>query len=137
MSEVVEVVVKEEPVSATENTEEAVETVIDAAVEIAEKIDEARTDSAEVAHSLGSIHARIESLHDELKVNRDLIMSLFDEIAKISTLQLAEIVAGESVDEVEEILEVAEEIEDAAPAQETVEVAITPQVREEKKRKFI
>lgn len=137
-----EVVVKvegtEEPAVVVE---EAATAVIEAAVVIAEKIDEARQEGAaetaeveQIKYTLDDVWSMVSTLHDRVGILTDLIMGLHDQIAALATLEVAELIETETEATVEAVVETAEEI---APVIEEPVIAVEPEIRKSTKRKFV
>lgn len=142
MSEAPEVNV--EVINPEPTAEATAETVIDAAVVIAEKIDEARQEGAseagdveQIKYTLDDIWTRLDALDARVGIAIDLLMGLSDQIAGLAAIEVAEIIEENTEAEVEEIIETAEEIAPAPPVQETPETAVTPQIRSVKKTKWL
>lgn len=142
MSDVPEVNV--EVINPEPTAEATAETVIDAAVTIAEKIDEARQEGAseagdveQIKYTLDDLWSRLEALDARVGIAIDLMMGLSDQIASLSALEVAEIIETETAPVVEDIVETAEEIADVEPPKEPVETAVTPQIRTKKKTKWL
>lgn len=137
-----EIVVKvdgsDESATVVEDTASA---VIDAAVVIADKIDEARQEGAadageveQIKYTLDDLWSMISTLHDRVGIVTDLLMGLSDQVAALATLEVAELIETETEATVEDVIETAEEI---APVVETPVVATEPEIRKSKARKWI
>lgn len=133
-----------EVINPEPTAEATAETVIDAAVVIAEKIDEARQEGAseagdveQIKYTLDDIWTRLDALDARVGIAIDLLMGLSDQIAGLAAIEVAEIIEENTDAEVEEIIETAEEIAPAPPVQETPETAVTPQIRSVKKTKWL
>lgn len=137
-----------EVINPEPTAEATAETVIDAAVVIAEKIDEARQEGhtaeelvnrAEITIEI--VMGEVKSVNDRLGILTDLVMGLIDQVAGLAAIEVAEIIEENTDAEVDEIIDTAEEISDDAanvqPPKEVVETATTPQIRSTKKTKWL
>lgn len=123
---------------------ETAATALDAAIEIvevatviADKIETAREEEeGEVFEVITRLDACLSGLSD-LSIRMDL---LFDKIAELKAVEVAEIVVENTPKEVEEIAAVVELVEEETntpPVVETVEVATTPQIKKKNPRKWL
>lgn len=135
---VVKIEGSEEPEAVVENT---AATVIDAAVEIAELIVEAKEEGEasavevqQIKYSVDDIYGTVIVLGERIGVLMDLVMGISDQIAALATLEVAELIETESEETVEAVAETAEQI---APVIEEPVIAVEPEIRKSTKRNWI
>jgi len=116
--------------------ESTTETIIDTAIVIADKIDEARQEgdqvNKEIKYSLDDLYSAVMQQNAAILELKGLIEYLTDEVATLTALEVAEVVVENPPAEVEQIAEVAAVVENTPP-----EVPEEPQVRQQKKRKYL
>jgi len=109
--------------------------IVQVAEVIADKIDEAREDDdGEVFEVISRLDACLSGITD-LAIRLDLI---FDKLAELKAVEVAEVIVENPPAKVEEIQAVAELVEEEpAPVVETVDVAVTPQIKKKNPRKWL
>jgi len=139
MSEELVIKLEEESHETTVETVEALtETTLETATEIADLIDTARQEATHeqeaIVYTLNDIHGLLFTVLGRLDEITGRLDSIQDELATLGALEVAELITTETPATVEEVVTVAEVIEEQTPAPEVP----APEPRVEKKtRKFI
>jgi len=114
--------------------ESAIE-IVEVATVIADKIETAREEEeGEVFEVITRLDACLSGISD-LSAKFEV---LFEMVAELKAVEVAEIIVENPPKEIEEIAAVAELVEPVVPLEpETVEVAVTPQIKKKTPRKWL
>lgn len=132
----------EVPTTIVETAADVAGTVVDTAVVIADKIDEARKEgdkvNEEIVYTLHDIFSAVSHLGAVIAELKGQVEYLTDEIATLTALEVAAVIVEETPAKVEEIAAVADVIEEQIPEPSPAPAVSEPEKRVEKKsRKWL